>query len=470
MKLLGARRKDKDLGGSGTTKSAETMSASKNAPGGGNKATADTIAAATKPLDPMAVTAEEMKQHLGRSYSGNLPGGQSTYATIHKALQAYEKTATSSRVDEKTAKALLQLNGLCTRWINEHGRSTDPRDAARGRLIRTLADDMPRQQMEVSKRQALKVYLDALVGEGPSPLQAATQGARSTGKAASTPMTQADVENAKGLGGDVAAKRQARVDLIASTGITPAEQSAIGVYSTEDYNYINPATANSEPFLEDRRTKTAKYDLANPFRALDNKTVMDEGRLHAGVAMSGLKKLPAHQGLAYRGETRDVGRFAQVDAVGKETELTTFTSTSTKPEVAANFLKQNLDPAGHNTIGILWVFSNAGGRDIQALSNVSTEGEILLLAGSKFKLMSVDQITAGGTATGAFPEHSAMIKLARELVTALNDPRLKIYVIHAEPPPLPKAAGAGAGQTPQTPQTPQTMPPLPALPKPPGSG
>ena len=85
-------------------------------------------------------------------------------------------------------------------------------------------------------------------------------------------------------------------------GLTDAEISAITIFSAGDFKYINPATANSQSWLGAQKADLeGKERFADMTEERGNKTIMEEGSLHTGVAMQGLAKMDRFKGETYRG-------------------------------------------------------------------------------------------------------------------------------------------------------------------------
>jgi len=244
-------------------------------------------------------------------------------------------------------------------------------------------------------------------------------------------------------------------------GLTAAEHAAITAYTAEDYKYINPATANIGSWMASSMKANGYHDLLAPAPAkpdgsghrggedqkfgghrggedkefalspqeLSLKTLREEGSLHAAVATAGLRKLDPFHGFSYRGETTTEADFRGV-VPGADATKRNLLSTGKGWTVCLGFAGTNAK--GDRDIALMWVFDHraedSGGRDVSALSQVATEGEILIMADYPFHIQSVIEVgSPGGRAkAGDFSKYydailgDVVMQLAR-----------KVYVVHA---------------------------------------
>jgi hypothetical protein len=126
-------------------------------------------------------------------------------------------------------------------------------------------------------------------------------------------------------------------------GLRPAEVTAIRTFTQKDYEYINPAVAGDDSWMWGQTEKGASPDpkvSSKEERAQgreERRGFHEEGRLHGGIVMQALGKLPAKSGTTYRGarvnrtgfSTRYVPRGGQA--------LATFMSTSSDITQAEKF-------------------------------------------------------------------------------------------------------------------------------------
>ena len=184
----------------------------------------------------------------------------------------------------------------------------------------------------------------------------------------------------------------ASLDLVQKYGLSGAEILAIRTYTAADYEYINPATANSESWLTQQ----------NP-GAPDLKSLREEGSLHAGVAMMGLEKLPKMAGLVYRGARMTEKEFT--DLYPATVTFNAFTSTSTARDAAENFAngQSGNPPAADQTVYVMGIFQVTNARNIKDLSLFAKENEWLLLPGATFTRTKVEEVPPARCANRAAP-------------------------------------------------------------------
>jgi hypothetical protein len=203
-------------------------------------------------------------------------------------------------------------------------------------------------------------------------------------------------------------------------GLSAAELAAIQTYTAQDYRYINPAAANDPgwlaanfPDLADQPNKSLEewaelQDLlAAEGQSLEQRLAerqkqltafREEGGLHTGVALKGLRKMPPWKGLAYRGENAEGKRFYPRYVRHGDSFLPrnptfswkTITSIS-KSEVAANTFMS----MGSGNYQVMYEFEITNGRDIEGLSVNRREREIALLPGAEFAYGPIQVVQQG---------------------------------------------------------------------------
>ena len=169
-------------------------------------------------------------------------------------------------------------------------------------------------------------------------------------------------------------------------GLTSAEIVAIQTFTSAagDYGYINPATQNNPGRLNENK----ENDRTRPgfvAGASDEKN-MEEGQLHAAMAIAGMKKLPAYQGTVWRGMS-----FSQADFNDQIVEGQTFSFTSLASASKAPTLPTKFAQTTGKQCGVVLVIKDCGGRDINDISLVQNEKEVALLP-STFTIASVREI------------------------------------------------------------------------------
>jgi hypothetical protein len=199
-------------------------------------------------------------------------------------------------------------------------------------------------------------------------------------------------------------KKKKRRDEAARLGLSPAEFAAILTFTTADFRYINPATANDPEFM----VKSRPGSFANPLTMPKKKYLADrkkkfldlqgEGSLHAGMAMQGLLKMPVFRGKLYRGESLSSKAFddsfvrsANGDVKAKVTTFSrnTITSMTKDPNKPWTFMDGSDER-------VYWEMDVIDGRDIEKLSHADIEREVVVLPGAEFAITSVEAAVLHG--------------------------------------------------------------------------
>jgi hypothetical protein len=95
------------------------------------------------------------------------------------------------------------------------------------------------------------------------------------------------------------------------------------------------------------------------------------------LAAAGLKKLPKHSGMVFRGENRTAAQVARTYRESEEITLEGFTSTATVEEKAFP-----------GTVRLRIRANGTSGRDVQDFAQFG-EKEVLFAPGARFKVKSV---------------------------------------------------------------------------------
>ena len=172
------------------------------------------------------------------------------------------------------------------------------------------------------------------------------------------------------------------------------EVAAIKVFTGDDYKYINPTMANNPAWLEGQKKA---HGLPGT-----NAAYFEEGTLHAGVAMQGLAKFAPYNKPVYRGASFpkasvkvDIGQFVSFNSFASASKLKSkaedFAYTSSRPSLVET--KAGAPP---RDVGILYELHRPGGRDVSEFSLAGEEEEVVLLPGSRFRIDSVQPISAPG--------------------------------------------------------------------------
>ncbi|HWE56469.1 MAG TPA: hypothetical protein VG435_13220 [Acidimicrobiales bacterium] len=403
----------------------------------GNQATSTLLDGGADDKAPrLSVKPADLDAVAGKTSGGFLGKGRSSILDIRDALNRYDKASQGGRPDTKQDQVLEKLDRLTTKWINSHrgDRLSDDQRKTRSLLIK-LSDELPDVRASTSQRRAHDRYIaDASAGtydarplsEGAVTPNAATttpfkaMGATSARSAAAARTGYAGLrDRAEEVGKDplsdpAYAKRmldkyEARMSLVRQYRLTEAEHAAITTYtdSSGDFQYINAAAANSKEWMGGIKADEQKTPTRHAKQG--DRTLREEGALHAGMASSGLRKLPPYPGVSYRGESMTLKAFKEKAKVGKVAKFPNLTSSSKRNEVALKFAWDNLGE--QKNVAVIWAFSDAGGRDVEALSSEDGEGEVLFLPGTSFVTSSIAKI---GSPTGAASAglHSAIYNQA----------------------------------------------------------
>lgn len=167
----------------------------------------------------------------------------------------------------------------------------------------------------------------------------------------------------------------------AAAGLSHAEVLAIRTYTAENYRYINPSMTGFEPGL--RKHLGVRADDESVDR------LQQESAVHAGMAMSGLAKLPAWHGVSYRGDNVDLGRMKRMYTVGQVATNELFMSTSKGTATGRQFLRTSGD--GPIKLFVEVEVDGSGGKDISMLSTATTEREVLVLPGARYVTLSIEE-------------------------------------------------------------------------------
>jgi outer membrane biosynthesis protein TonB len=314
---------------------------------------------ARKVKDGLAIRSDD----LGALRSDDSSG----FEEVYQAVSGYE----SAPPDEKFSQ-LQALDGKATDWVNSPAGSPGPLQDERRALVGALLDQMAAEQARLSRIDAEKRYMaNVEKSRKGSDRNSADPDERYAFRAL-TGKSGTDVR--KNVVG--AAKKPA---LQQDYGLTDAEVSAIRIFTNDDYGYINPATANSPAWLQSNKSSA----MTQPAFDRDDATDADrlsEGPVHVGVAITGLRKLPAYSEDVYRGTSaseEDVQKW-----MDNGLEFTALASASTLRKKAEDFAKNNRTK--DKPVEVIFVIHDCGGRDIHEISVYGDEAEVTILPGSKY--------------------------------------------------------------------------------------
>jgi hypothetical protein len=204
--------------------------------------------------------------------------------------------------------------------------------------------------------------------------------------------------------------------------ISQAELTAIKVYSAADYDYINPTYAGDDDRLQGSAKRLASKTIVTNEKGDQTGTappqwngkptewkervkqkglsgeeitkIKLEAKEHGDLAIQGLKKLPDWKGPVFRGMGVSEEQINKEYKKGETIPYNSFVSTSVKQETATYWAARN---ATEGKVALLLIMNVTKGRDISAFSETKSEGEILLLPGSRFTVDDVKRDNLPGS-------------------------------------------------------------------------
>jgi hypothetical protein len=306
-------------------------------------------------------------------------GSESTYSKIEKALAAYE----AAQGWGEQLQVLNTLKDLATTWLADHG--ADGKDAKTTSITNLLAKvnlETPiatKGIQDDADEQA--AYVDAAKGGGG--LKYLSAGGKRIAKKAER---WKDAINLLG-NQDLAANK-----LIAEYGLTLAEAMSLGIYTADDYKYINPAMADDDGWMQamlprlNADNQAVAQQLNKQVSPQNLAEAKIEGQLHGKIAMAGMKKLPSYKGDTFRGVGLTAAQFAQQYPLNGQAIFTSFSSTSLNEATSRGFASNNSAPP---KLGILLRMKCTSGKEIAMLSDAPGEREILLMPGATFAVTKI---------------------------------------------------------------------------------
>jgi hypothetical protein len=298
---------------------------------------------------------------------------KSSFGDLRKALAKYHAAAAENKLG-----ALHHVEGLSLTWLNDHASSNDPLDRRRRPIVAALLEEINTELVAHSREAAQGVYASNIAnalgqgdGQDPYALKQITQYSQSSAPG------QLSIRSEK---------------LRNELGLTLPEVTAIRVFTAEDYKYMNPVVANSPAWLADSKTRNALTG--------SDKLYIEEGTLHAGVAMQGLAKIKPWNETVYRGAT--FAKAAMTVKVGQILSFNSFASASKNKLQAELFAytsakksaEERRAGAPDRDVGIIYEFRRPNGRDVTQFSLAQTEEEVVLLPGSRFRIEQLTPIAA----------------------------------------------------------------------------
>ncbi len=316
---------------------------------------------------------------------------------IKKALAEYERNARNRgpAAEDRQWKLLETIEEQCDKFLASN-QGTE--DKARHGVVSRLKAELPTEQIALAKRQAEAIYFRNLEGrtEDKHNLRFATDAAQKAGRGAQAgyagEMSQLEAKpEPTEADTNLLERLRERMALVKAKGLTPAESAAITAYTAQDYEYMNRAASNSRGWMQTWLSKRGDTDAGA------HEAARQEGSMQTAFARDGLRKLDPYVGFSYRGDPVSIEEFESRIVVGGSGTRPNLLSTSTEPETALGF---GGDTTADRPIAVMWVFDqtkmDSGGRDVKMFSANAREAEILIIAGSPFKISSVVEVGSPG--------------------------------------------------------------------------
>jgi hypothetical protein len=356
----------------------------------------------TKPSD-LDSLADTVKRAVGATEGTKNPEAK-LFGDIRRLLTDYrQQTQTGTSTGSIQSRQLEHIDDLCSQYVTTYGKD----QKRRARVLVRLQEDVNTERASLSKSEAMGIYQGSVENAGPANGADAPGGSGGTGVGGASNFGFKGLTSFGKMGATDHTKnipdpayrgipRAERIKLAQKKyGLSDAEVSAITIYSAGDFSYINPVTANSSGWLADQQSKERKGKNPEAWASLDDKTVKEEGGLHAGMAVHGLQKMKPYKGNTYRGARYTPEDFNRQFAPGKTTTFGALGSSSKDPDIALNFAYflasgSVADPA--KSVGVLTTVVDSGGRDVSDIALVQGEAEVLILPGTTFEIVSVDRI------------------------------------------------------------------------------
>ena len=152
-------------------------------------------------------------------------------------------------------------------------------------------------------------------------------------------------------------------------GVAEAGATSLGLFSADDFKYINAAMAGDKEWLKASLKKLTKVPTLGSGEVAED-LAMEEGRFHGARMKEAVRNLPAWQSedgrnTTYRGESLTPVKLKQKYPVGTEVEYGQFQSNTKDPATAERFMRDALaDPRNVGHVGVFVRIHLTQGRDI----------------------------------------------------------------------------------------------------------
>lgn len=369
----------------------------------GNRAVTDLLTSATqvqRATRPGDVGAGELKGHRSFGEKVRSTFATDTFSKLTKALADFQQ-----KPDLVQAAAVV---GLCDQWLAKHGTESSRKMKERKATVEQVRAEVWR---DAGKLRAQSQYAREFEGAKGTwfPLQAPSQMTKIGGHGLAKKV-------AAGEPGTFEGTDQAAVDLAAKYRLSEAEIAAIRTYTMADYKYINPATASNLGWLKGNMAKAGSAFNASA----GEKTLLEEGRMQAGMLKDAVTKLPAWSGTLYRGERLTAKQFKERYEGKSEYEQVAFGSASKVFSIGQKFANGEGDeaPGDDQTISVFVYFHVTSGRDISKLSAVGSEDEVSIVGGTRFAVDRIEKLPSGPPGRKEVPAKSWYVIIMTEKPSA----------------------------------------------------
>jgi hypothetical protein len=342
----------------------------------------------------ISLAPEQLDAFLSGSDEGQEDPAGDTLKRLRQAVADHQTAEDDAGADARLAVIL----GLCDVYLDSHA---DKSGKWAGDKVAAVEDIKAEAMVERGRRQAEARYLqDAYAAADPN--QASTP----TPMTAQTPRTLASAhQGAQALAQDstlttVQGADEETLKMVQKYKLTEAEVLAVKVYTSDDYKYINPATANSQDWMKVQKFagKPEDYLESEEGRA-EMKRFFEEGSLHGAMAIAALQKLDDKVGTCYRGDRLTPEQFeerygnSQAKKLPSRT-LTNLTSIARNEDSAREFANGNDNSKA--TVSVMTEIQVQHGREIRDLSVFGRgEEEWLLLPGAVIQTVSWEELPPG---------------------------------------------------------------------------
>ena len=310
-----------------------------------------------------------------------MTGEQETYVMLKQMLNRYHQTDDPM----EQVRILERMNALGSTWLNKHDPNKPGSQKSKADRFMRNAKTLALGESNKSKKSfSLHFLVASITKELPEAYQTAAKAQDAyANKVESGGMKYLSGKGAtafnriKGWQTDDQSEQGGKArDAMTKHGLSLAEAGAIGIYSADDFKYMNPTVANNKNWLHDQLPKTEfsnqqirdEVITGNPNKKADGMgkyagTDFDqvkaatkdemalfhqhaegasaEGMEHTKMALSGLHKLPNWQGMAYRGLVLTPAEFKQKYPPKGNAVMPAFTSTSLREDVPSAFVNEN---------------------------------------------------------------------------------------------------------------------------------